>query len=226
MKTTLKRILVYTGITVFLIVAVPAVNLFIFSRVSERISKGSLIPEYERERSALLVIDIQEYTTGTVSQNHSYQEQADKLISGINVLSARADSAGIPVVYITAVVTNPLVNILNSSLATGSEGTQLDRRLQVVSPYVLTKKRNDSFTNPELDTLLRNLKVNHLYLTGLDASHCVNCTLRGALNRGYRVSVIEDGVIAANPDQKTVMMKQFRELGVKMSSSDRFPESP
>ena len=226
MKTILKRILIYTGIALFLIVAIPAINLFIFNKVSDRISEGSPIPEYDRERSALMVIDIQEYTTGAVAENATYPEQADELIDRINVLSARADSAGIPVIFIVAEVTNPLINILNSSLAPGSEGTQLDRRLHVTSPHVLTKNKNDAFTNPELDTLLRNLKVNHLFLTGLDASYCVNCTLRGAMNRGYQVSVIEDAVIAANPDQKTEMMKQFRELGVKVTSSDQFPESP
>lgn len=224
MKKNLKRILIYTSVVLFLIVAIPAVNLFIFSHVSERISKGSLIPEYQRERSALLVIDIQEYTTGSVSQNATYKEHADELTAGINLLSARADSANIPVIYIVSEVTNPLINILNSSLAPGSEGTQLDRRLHVVSPYVLTKNKGDAFTNPELDTLLRKLEINHLYLTGLDASHCVNCTLRGAMNRGYRITVIEDAIISAPVDQKKEMIEQFEDLGAGISFIDRFPE--
>jgi nicotinamidase-related amidase len=219
----MKRILIYLGIILLLIVGVLAGNLFIFNKSSGNVSTGEPIPEYGTERAALLVIDVQEATTGTVSLNQAYQDQAETLINDINWLSARADSLGIPFIVITNVVSNPLINLLNNSMAEGSEGAQPDRRLTTGASHLLTKKKNDAFSNPDLDILLSDLEVNHLYITGLDATYCVNGTLRGALNRGYRVTVIDDAVISAPEHQKKVMFEQFRELGASFISLNQFP---
>jgi nicotinamidase-related amidase len=219
-----KKILLYAALLVVLVVALLAGNLFFFNKTADRITQGTPIPEYGTVRTALLVIDIQEATTGTVSLNPSYSEQAVSLIPRLNRLAATADSLKIPVIFVTSIVTNPLINILNSTMAEGTRGTEVDQRLIRPSSYLIEKKRNDSFRKTELDTLLRHLKVNHLYITGLDAAHCVNCTLRGALNRGYRISVIEDAVISAPEEKKREMMAQFGQLGAEIISMADFPE--
>ncbi len=102
---------------------------------------------------------------------------------------------------------------------------RLDQRLMVKSPYRLTKKKNDAFSNPELDILLRQHQISHLYVAGLDASYCVNCTIRGGLNRENKVTVIQDAVISAQVDRKAEMIGQFRELGAPIISVTGFPEA-
>jgi nicotinamidase/pyrazinamidase len=220
----IKKVLLFIGLTLALVVAVLAGNLIILNKTSERVTAGAPIPEYGADRSALLIIDVQEATTGSVGLNPAYQEQAGTLIPVLNTLAYRADSTGIPVIYVTSVVTNPLINLLNNSMAKGSRGTEIDQRLIRPSSSLIEKKRGDAFFKTGLDSLLLELKVNHLYITGLDAAHCVNCTLRAALNRGYRISVVEDAVISAPVEKKQEMMVQFRQLGAAIIPLDPFPD--
>lgn len=221
----MKKMIIYPLLLIVLLIAILGINLLTFNRTASKISEGLPIPAYGTDNPALLVVDLQEATTGSASRIDSYIEQADTLIHKINELTVMTHQARIPVIFIVNVVTNPLVNLLNSAMAEGSEGARLDRRVVLVSDYVVAKTRNDAFSNPDLDRLLSEMKVNHLYLTGLDASYCVNCTLQGGLGRGYRVSVIEDAVIAAPREQRAVMMQQFRERGAEIIGSEGYAQA-
>ena len=118
----MKKILLYTGLVIITLVGILAVNLFIFNKSAARISEGTPIPDYGTLKSAILVVDIQEGTTGSVSVTESYTIQADGLIQSINNLTEIATRERIPVVYIRSKVSNPLINILNNTLAEGSLG--------------------------------------------------------------------------------------------------------
>lgn len=115
-----------------------------------------------------------------------------------------------------------MINILNNTLGKGTEGAKLDKRLEVFSDHIITKTKNDAFTNPELDQILRELEVSELYLTGLDAAECVQSTLQAALNRGYKISVIEELVIAENEDLKAEAMAEFKTLGAEVLQNKDF----
>jgi len=221
----MKKILLYAGLIIVTLVGILAINLFIFNKTASRISEGTPITDYGTLNAAILVVDIQEGTTGNVSVNESYTLQADGLIQNINSMTAVATSEKIPVIYIKSEVSNPLINILNNTLAEGSPGAELDHRLNVDSDHIVTKKKNDSFNNTDLDQLFANLQVNHIYLTGLDAAHCILHTLQGALNRGYRVTVVEDAVISDPEEQRDATIQQFSELGVEVISTPAFAES-
>ena len=222
---TMKKIVLYTLLVIALIIGTLGINLLVFNKTATRISKGDPIPDYETDNPALLVVDIQEATTGSVSWTDSYISQGEALISRINQLTVLTDSARIPVVFIVNVVRNPLVNILNNSMSEGSEGARPDGRLILVSDHVVSKTKNDAFFNTDLDRILAEMKVNHLYIAGLDAAYCINCTLQGALGRGYRVSLIDDAVISAPEEKKEVMFGQFRDMGVEIISSSDYPEA-
>jgi nicotinamidase/pyrazinamidase len=220
----IKKILLYTLLAVVLLIGTLAVNLWIFTRASRVVSKGNPIPAYEHGQSALLVVDIQECTTGTVSSSEDLKSQSEWLVPMINRLIRKADSLEIPVVFIRSEVTNPLLNVLNNSMAPGSEGAKLDHRLSVSeSDPVITKSRNDAFSNPELDRVLGEMEVDHIYLTGLDAAHCVDGTFLGALNRGYRITVIADAVISAPPDIRDGKIEEFKSQGAQIIQSKEFP---
>jgi len=221
----MKKVLRYTGLVILVLVLILVGNLLVFNITADRISEGTPIPEYEKQQSSLLVIDIQESTSGTTSLIQSYVDQSAELIQKINAITALSSSSQIPVIYIRNEVTNPLINILNNAMAQGSVGASLDQRLVLSSNYIIPKTKNDAFSNQALDQLLASQKVNHIVLTGLDAAFCVNCTLQGALNRGFRVTVIEDAVITAPVEQKKKMMQQFREMGVETISMSEYMAS-
>ena len=129
-----------------------------------------------------------------------------------------AQSKGFILIYIRSEVLNPLINILNNSMARGSEGAELDKRLMVKEGHVLTKRKNDPFTNPELDRLLIENRVGKLTVVGLDAAHCVTSTVQAALNRGYGISVVDEAVIGETEVQKNEALDEFRKLGVEIVS--------
>jgi nicotinamidase-related amidase len=117
-------------------------------------------------------------------------------------------------------VVNPLLNILNNTMARGTEGAELDPRLVIQPGEVVVKRKNDSFKDTNLDQILTEHEIGKLVLVGLDASACVKSTVLAAHNRGYRISVVEEAVISSKEEDKTEAIKEFRDMGVEIVSMD------
>ncbi len=215
-KKIIFRILLALG----LVVAILAVNLFIFGRIASRISEGTPIPDPLPPNTALLVIDIQGGTTGEASALDGMKEQSGALIKNVNILIEESHSADQLIVYIRTEVVNPLINMINNTMARGSEGAELDPRLVMPSGEVVVKRRNDPFMRTNLDQILADHQVGKLILVGLDASQCVRSTVLAALNRGYDISVIEEAVITHEASDKAQAIEDLKALGVEISSMD------
>ncbi len=67
-------------------------------------------------------------------------------------------------------------------------------RLARAGTVEIVKTKSDAFANPLLDEQLALRRVSEVYIAGLDAGFCVNKTIRGALNRGYKVKAIRDAI--------------------------------
>lgn len=63
------------------------------------------------------------------------------------------------------------------------------------------KRVQDAFETGELDTLLDSSDVGKLRLVGLDMNYCVQKTALAARNRGYEVTVVKEGTLAAAPTE-------------------------
>ncbi len=222
---SMKRILLWVVIVLVLIVAVLFGNLMLFERAAERVSEGVPIASFAAGKSALLVIDIQEGTTGKRALKESYIKASDSLIRLVNRLVDSASKRNVPVIYVRSEVSNVLVNLINNSMSTGSEGAALDKRLKVVSDFYIPKQKQDAFSNPILDSILTANQVNKLYITGLDAGFCVNSTIEAALNRGYAITVISNAVISETDSLKAQVFKRLKTKGVTFLNSGEFPAS-
>lgn len=219
MKRTIIRVLTTLGIILVILVIYTGYLYF----ASSSISKGEPIPKYDHSISALLVIDIQEGSTGNVSVSEEYINQADALILNVNELILLADSLNIPVVYIYHQIDNWLFNLAtNGVLAKNSPGTAIDSRIKIVSKNIFSKEKMDAFCNPELDEFLKKHNVNKLLITGMDAVYCVNRTVYAALNRGYKITVIQDAIISETESKKIEMIEQFESDGIHVINSDEF----
>ena len=212
MKKIILRVLMVIGAFILIV----AGNLVFFNITASRISKGEPIANPGSDQTALLIIDIQEGTTGTISITESYQEQSEALIGNLNRIAKEAVEEDWPVIYIRSEVVNPLLNLLNNTMARGSEGARMDKRLNILSEYIVTKRKNDSFLNTPLDSILVENNIGRVVLTGLDAGHCVDSAVRAALNRNYRVAVIPEAIIAKDKSDIPAIIDQFRELGVEI----------
>lgn len=211
-KKVALRLLLLFGI----FVAVLVVNLVIFTRVATRITEGTPIENRDPERVALLIIDIQEGTTGAASVTEAYIRQAGSFISDVNRLVHKAEEQGWMIIWIRSEVVNPLLNVLNSTLAKGKLGAELDSRLDHSQGQVVVKRRSDSFNRTELDTLLKEMEVGQLVVAGLDAERCVLSTIQAAANRGYQISVYEGTILAKDEERMAGILDTYRGLGVEV----------
>jgi nicotinamidase-related amidase len=57
---------------------------------------------------------------------------------------------------------------------------------------VTVKRRSSAFSGAGLDSKLRQAGIDELVVTGLQSEYCVASTVRGAVERGYKVSLVRD----------------------------------
>ena len=214
LKRILLRVLLALGIFVGILIA----NYVIFGITASKVSEGVPIENRDPEHVALLVIDIQEGTTGSTSITEGYIRQSESLIANVNSLVADALENGWSIIWVRSEVTNPLINILNSTMGSGSVGAELDGRLDTSTGQVVVKKKNDSFANTPLDAILEEHGVGRLVVAGLDAEHCVLTAIQAAANRGYKLTVFAETVIAEDELTMAEMLETYKELGVELHS--------
>jgi nicotinamidase/pyrazinamidase len=205
---------------IVLFIAVLIGNLLLFEQRASVVSEGEPIAASDEVHPALLVIDVQEATTGKSSLNQYYMAESEDLIPTINGLAESFHLHNLPVIYIRSEIRNHLINLLNSSYAAGSLGARFDKRLNLVSDMEVVKSRNDAFFKTSLDELLRKHQINQLYIAGLDAAHCINTTVAAAQNRNYDVALIRDAILSESEQMKDSMMTVFQARGVQLIRMD------
>jgi len=199
-----------------LVVVVLVVNLVIFNILASKVSEGTPIADPNPENMALLVIDIQGGTTGNTSAITGLKEQSELFIPRVNAVIGDFHNRDQLIVYIRTEVANPLLNVLNNTMARGSEGADLDHRLLIEPGPVVVKRRGDSFIGTNLDQILIDHHIGKVVLVGLDASECVKRTAQASTNRGYHVAVVDSAVISKTATIKAEAMDDFREMGVEI----------
>ncbi|MYW47197.1 cysteine hydrolase family protein [Streptomyces sp. SID161] len=131
----------------------------------------------DRPRTALVVIDVQ---NKVVAGAH----RRDDVIANINTLIDKARTADVPVIW---------VQHSDDELEYGSESWQyvpeLTRR---DSEPLVHKKYTDSFEETDLESVLAELKVGRLVVSGAQTDACIRSTLHGAVVRGYDATLVAD----------------------------------
>ena len=215
-KKILLRILLALGLVIVVLVG----NLALFGFTATRISEGTPIADPPPPNTALLVIDIQGGTTGNASALTGLKEQSELLIRNVNRITEEMHTKDQLIIYVRTEVVNPLINVLNNTMARGTDGAELDPRLVIHSGEVVVKRRNDPFIGTNLDQILADHQIGKLVLVGLDASECVKSAAMASLNRAYSTSVIEDALITEKEEDKAEAIQELSSLGVEIVSMD------
>ena len=218
----MKKIIFWTLGAIVLLVVIGIASLKILEKNASEISIGKPIERDSTEKSALLVIDIQGSTTGEQSLTDCYKQESDTLIQRINRIILKANQNKIPIIYIRNEISNWFVNLLNNSMEKGSAGAAFDKRLMILSKFIIPKEKNDAFSNPRLDSILNANKVNKLFIVGLDAAYCVNSTILAATNRAYKVSVITDALVSESDSLKNKMLNEYLSRNVELLNMKDF----
>jgi ureidoacrylate peracid hydrolase len=174
-----------------------------------------------RERTAFVVVDMQH---GFLDRGASLEVPKGRaLIPAIRRLIAACRGAGVPVIF-TQFIYSPGVPCLrgdpfgvehlpavrgqptgyghrSSNCLVGAEageGRESAGIVKALAPrageLVVASHVYDKFLDTPLDLGLRCRGITHLMIAGVTTDICVNCTVLGAANRDYRVTVVSDGV--------------------------------
>lgn len=144
----------------------------------------------QREQNvALLVIDAQ---NALVEVAHRGKE----LLENVGLLLERARSAGAPVIFVQHDGDDDY-----EPMKPGNPGWHIH---EAVAPHsgepVVQKKESDSFYGTALEEELRSRGVGRLAVTGMQSEYCVDATCRGALSRGYGVTLVGDAHTTVRDD--------------------------
>jgi biuret amidohydrolase len=85
--------------------------------------------------------------------------------------------------------------------------------------HVLRKTTVGAFASTGIDSLLRGLGADQLYLTGVSTNMCVESTAREAADRGYAVTLVEDACGTTHEDLHHVTMRNFQRLFGRVRST-------
>jgi nicotinamidase-related amidase len=97
----------------------------------------------------------------------------------------------------------------------------LDELKPVAGEHVLRKTTVGAFASTAIDSLLRSLRVDQLYLVGVSTNMCVETTAREAADRGYQVTLVEDGCGTTFEDLHQVTMRNFQRLFGRVASAEQ-----
>lgn len=187
-------------------------------------TSGPHIGYYMYRRTAVVIVGLQQDFTGP--QGARRYRDGDRVVAISNAVIDQAAVEGWPVLYVANVGDSAVARWMTEGLsAKGSMGARMDPRLrQTPAAYSFTKSRADAFSNTEFDALLRREQVDHLIVLGLDAAASVNATIRGALNRGYQVTVLREGVATTGRKSLETITGNWRQAGASVMTWPSFLE--
>jgi nicotinamidase-related amidase len=167
----------------------------------ERISMAS---------TALLVMDVQQGIVDRFGDDEGY---LPRLATAVQA----ARGAGIGVIYVIVGFRagHPEVSERNKSFAAiagtgrfadGDPGAAIHPAVApAAGDIVVTKRRVSAFAGSDLEVVLRAAGIDHLVLAGIATSGVVLSTLRQAADLDYRLTVLADGCLDADPEVHRVL---------------------
>ena len=167
-------------------------------------------------QNAVLVLDVQRKIV------HNFGEDAAYLARLRGVLEA-ARAAEIPVIHVVVGFRagHPEVSARNKMLRlidarAGGIGFTADDPGAEIHPdvrpqpadLVVSRSRLGGFAGSDLHVLLRAREIEELVLTGIATSGAVLSTLRQAADLDYRLTVLSDGCLDADPEVHRVLTEK------------------
>lgn len=188
--------------------------------------------EIESRETALLVIDMQNdyvHENGLGAKHGSTLWKCVKegnVVENISRIIKAARAVKMPVFHVRVAYRKDLADMHDKSepaeAVEGTWGCDFVKELQPEeSDYVITKKRGSAFYGTDLELLLRCRGIHAIIATGIATDHCVDATVRSALDRDFRVTVVSDATATNSKEVQDYLMKKvFPELTTTMTTDE------
>jgi isochorismate hydrolase len=145
--------------------------------------KHTMTTLQSRQNVALLVVDVQNSVV-----ERAYKR--DEVVANVVSLIEKARRERVPVVW---------VQHSDEQLPSGSDGWQIVPELTPGNDEPLVEKHyGDSFEATTLETVLSDLGVGRLIVSGAQTDACIRSTIHGAFVRGYDVTLVSDAHTTEN----------------------------
>jgi len=174
------------------------------------------------ERSALLVIDIQQEDFKELPENEEEAAQNKKwecIRNGKRVLDAFRERK-LPVIQIKEVHRKDMVDFGRE--LDGAEGIHCMEDFPytdyakltypIDGEYLITKRRYSAFFGTDLEILLKGLHVDTLYFIGGLTDVCIHYTAVDAHQHDYHIKVVTDAVAGSSKEAHEYALKAIKYL--------------
>ncbi len=132
-------------------------------------------------KEVLLVVDVQRALLDELTP-----ARRAEFLATLVPLVERARSTKIPVVYVRH-------DGSPSELIPGTPQWEIGSEIAPrAGESIVDKRFGDAFAQTKLKDVLAALDADHLIVTGMQTDFCVNATVGGATERGYRVTLVAD----------------------------------
>lgn len=134
---------------------------------------------------ALVVIDVQQ---GMWAYPDYPPHDGEGVVARIGGLIEQARAAHRPVIFVQH------EGEPGEALEPGAPGFELHPDLRpAAGEPVIRKRQCSAFLDTDLEAQLKGLGADHLVICGMQTEFCVDTAVRGAVDRGYRVTLVADG---------------------------------
>jgi len=164
------------------------------------------------EKTALLVLDMQNYFLGPAS--HAFTPSAPAIIPNILKLIEMARKFEMKIIFTKHVNDDENAGMMGrwwrDLIAEDSFESQVSETVGRYDFKIITKNQYDAFYNTDLEEYLRSKKIEQVIITGLMANLCCETTARSAFVRGFEVFFPIDATAAYTME---FHLSTFRNLG-------------
>jgi nicotinamidase-related amidase len=179
--------------------------------------------------TALLLIDV--INDLAFKGSEALIARAESMALRLRALKQRAANAEIPEIYINdnfGQWRSDFRRTVAHCTAQTSPGCRVSRRLRPSSQdYFVLKPKHSGFFDTTLDTLLGELRIRRVILTGIAGNICVLFTANDAYMRELRIFAPADCMVSNTVEDNENALRQLKTvLKADISSSDRLTFRP
>ncbi len=186
--------------------------------------ESSMLPLPTNTRSALLIIDMQEFFFRLPERRVGLE----CAVANINRLIKAFDETSQPVVHVISAYkadgSDWDLKMKASGVAELIEGSAEAAILPgiTIRPQhrVLTKTRYSAFFKTNLAETLHEQRIERVVVTGAYTHYCVNATVFDAYGHDFVPCLVTDAVLSHLPDESKVMVARMHRNGYHVMSTD------
>ena len=167
-----------------------------------------------RRGTALLLIDV--INDLAFPGSDALVAQAEPMAARLAAFKQRAVKAGVSCIYVNdnfGQWRSDFRKTVAHCTAKASKGRRVSLRLRPTkSDYFVLKPKHSGFYDTTLETLLRDLKIRRVIVTGIAGNICVLFTANDAYMRGLRIYAPGDCIVSNTVDDNDSALRQIKRV--------------